>query len=268
MAEQQEPSIRLQKDGPVGRITLSRPQRLNALTADMLDALHEALRDLDADASIRAIMLTGAGRAFCAGQDLSERDPRQRSEPFDLEAIQRRSYHPILRLMRSTPKPIVTAVNGLAAGAGVALALAGDIVVMRESARLVFSFVKVGLSVDAGLGWSLVKALGPAKARLLLMLGGELTARDATHSGLVSECVADDAFDARVETMVQALAAGPATALAGLKRAVEAASGGSGWESYLDTEAKCQGAAGFDPDYREGVLAFLEKRTPKWRGFA
>lgn len=265
MAEQGEPSIVVHTDGSVGRITLSRPQRLNALTADMLAALLAALRDLDADARVRAIAITGAGRAFCAGQDLSERDPRQRREPFDLEAIQRSAYHPILRLMRATPKPIVTAVNGLAAGAGVALALAGDIVVISESARFVFSFVKVGLSVDAGLGWNLVRALGPARARLLLMTGGELSAQDAASSGLVSACVADDAFETHVETLMQALAAGPATALAGLKQAVNAATTGD-WESYLDAEAKCQGAAGFDSDYREGVLAFLEKRAPKWRG--
>ncbi|MDH7798626.1 MULTISPECIES: enoyl-CoA hydratase-related protein [unclassified Beijerinckia] len=266
MSEQQGPSVLVQRDGYVGRIVLSRPQRLNALTADMLKALQAALRDLAEDTGVRTIVLTGAGRAFCAGQDLSERDPRQRSEPFDLEAIQRRSYHPILQLMRATPKPVVTVVNGLAAGAGVALALAGDIVVMRETARFVFSFVKVGLSVDAGLGWSLVKALGPMKARTLLMLGGELSAREAATMGLVSECIADDAFVAQAEHIVKTLAAGPAMALAGLKRAVDAAATTSDWDHYLAVEAQCQGAAGFDPDYREGVLAFLEKRAPKWRG--
>lgn len=261
-----EPSVILRKQGSLGVVVLSRPARLNAFTGAMLIELRSVLEDLTSDAGVRAIMLTGAGGAFCAGQDLSERDPRGRTEPFDLAAIQRSAYHPILRLLRGTPKPVICALNGVAAGAGAGIALAADVVVMKRSASFLFSFVKVGLSVDAGLGFALVHALGPARARALMMQGGKLAAPEAERLGLIAECVDDEAFEERAFAIAQGLADSPSTALAGIKRAVEAALTAPDYASYLNAEADLQGAAGYDPDYREGVLAFLEKRPPKWSG--
>jgi 2-(1,2-epoxy-1,2-dihydrophenyl)acetyl-CoA isomerase len=261
-----ELTVYVRKEGHVGVVTLSRPSRLNAFTFTMLTELLAVLETLTRDAGVRAIILTGAGKAFCAGQDLSERDPRGRTEPFDLAAIQRSAYHPILRLLRETTKPVLCAVNGVAAGAGAGIALAADIVLMKRSASFLFSFIKVGLSVDAGLGFALVHSLGPARARALMMRGGIIGAEQAEYLGLVAECVDDDAFEERAAAIARELAASPVTALAGIKRAVEAAQTAADYAGYLEMEADLQGYAGHDPDYTEGVLAFLEKRAPKWRG--
>lgn len=246
----------------IARVTLNRPDRLNALTGALMRDLRDALSDLAADEAVRAIVLTGAGRAFCAGQDLTERDPRTLAGPLDLAAIQRDLFHPVVRTLRETDKPTLAVVNGTAAGAGAAIALAADIVVASRDARFVFSFAKVGLSVDAGLGQTLARALGAPRARALLMLGAALTGAEAAAQGLIWQAVPDADLDAAAETLADALAAAPRVALSGIKQAVAAAHLPP--DDYLETEARLQGRAGAHPDYAEGVLAFLERRPARF----
>lgn len=255
----EEKAVQLETNDGIAKLTLMRPDRLNALTRNLLlefnDALHKAVHD---DA-VRVISITGAGRGFCAGQDLSERDPRKLEWPLDLEAIQKELFHPIIRTMRQTEKPVVALVNGIAAGAGASIALAADIALASQSAKFAFSFVKVGLSVDAGAGQALVQTLGSARARAILMLGETLSAEEAERLGLIWKAVPDDDFEAEGDVLLSRLAASPRQALASIKKAVEAAEN-QGFEDYLDKEAVLQGSAGRHPDYAEGVLSFLEKR--------
>ncbi len=175
--------VTLRREDGVAILTLNRPSRLDALTRAPMLSLRERITACAADEAIGAALLTGAGNAFCAGQDSSERDPRKQKEPFDLEAIQRELHQPIIATMTSMPEPVIVAVNGVAAGAGSSLALCGDIVLASRSARFVQSFVKVVLSVDTGGGWALVKALGPTRARALLMTGARRRPRKPTGSG-------------------------------------------------------------------------------------
>ena len=247
-------------------LTLNRPQRLNALNAGMLRLLHAHLSACAADDSIRTIVLTGAGKGFCAGQDLNDRDPRKLTAPLDLEAIQKDLFHPLILLMRQMPKPVIVAVNGIAAGAGSSLALAGDLVLAASSAKFVQSFVKVGLSVNEGGGWHLVKALGPMRARALLLKGEALTAEDAAKLGLITSCLPDAELMQAALKLAAQLASGPAKAHAAIKAAINAAMQASNFESYLQVEAALQGEAGFSADYREGVLSFLERRPAQFKG--
>ncbi len=248
----------------IARITLTRPDRLNALTRNLMLDLADTLKRASEDDSIRVISITGSGRGFCAGQDLSERDPRKLDGPRDLEAIQKELFHPIVLAMRQAPKPVVACVNGIAAGAGAALALAADIVLASKSARFAFSFSKVGLSVDAGGGYALVKAIGPARTRAILMLGETLPATDAAQAGLIWKAVDDAELQTAHEALLSQLAASPRQALQSIKKAVTAAESAT-IETYLAEEARLQGLAGRDPDYAEGVLGFLEKRAPQFR---
>ncbi len=256
--------LRHDRDG-YAVLTLNRPQRLNALTAPMLQTLRGTLAAVADDPAVRAVVVTGAGRGFCAGQDLTERDPRGWTGPPDLAAIQRDLYHPVLRLMAEMAKPVICAVNGIAAGAGASLALAGDIVFAARSATLSFSFARVGLSADAGAGWRLVQAVGAARARGLLMTAEPVEAARAAEWGLVWQVVSDGELAAEAAALAQRLAAGPTIAFGQIKRAVMAAEG-LDFAAYLEAEAALQGIAGRSADYREGVLAFLEKRPPGFAG--
>ncbi len=247
-------------------LTLNRPQRLNAVTADLLRALHAALETCQTDKKIRAVLITGAGRAFCAGQDLNDRDPRKLTGPLDLETIQKSLFHPILQTIRAMDKPVICAVNGLAAGAGSSLALAADIVLAARSAKFIQSFAKVGLSVDAGGGWHLTRALGPARARALLMTAGSLTAVEAERCGLIWRCVDDADLVRETDALMAKLVAGPTRAYGAIKSATRAASSESDFDSYLAIEARLQGEVGLTEDYREGVLSFFEKRPANFTG--
>ena len=247
-------------------LTLNRPERLNALTGELLRALHAALTKCRDDETIRAVLLTGAGRAFCVGQDLSERDPRKIEWPPKIEETQVELFHPVVLAIKTMPKPVIVAVNGSAAGAGLSLALAGDILLAARGARFIPSFGKVGLSVDAGGGWHLTQALGQARAKALLMTGQPLSAAEAESAGLVWKCVEDSALAQEAEALASQLAKGPTRAFAAMKQAVAAAGTAASFEEYLREEARLQGEAGRTADYREGVLAFLEKRPPRFIG--
>ncbi|MCZ4353572.1 enoyl-CoA hydratase-related protein [Roseovarius aestuarii] len=250
----------------VGTIRLNRPTRLNALTRNLMLSLARALEGFAEDDAVRVVCLTGVGRAFSAGQDLEERDPRVHAHPFDLEALQIELFHPVIRLITSMDKPVVARVNGLAAGAGASLALAADIVLAAQSAKFIQSFSKVGLSVDAGGGWQLVRALGTARARAVLMLGEALGAEEAAAAGLIWRSVPDLNLDDELAALTTRLCSTPRSSLRSIKKAVIAASDTAGsFESYLAIEAALQGEAGLDPNYAEGVLSFLEKRPPVYR---
>ena len=264
-AEGAEAPILSVRDGATATVVLNRPAKRNALTRGTMIALLAALEAAIADDGVRVVALRGAGGAFCAGQDLTERDPRRAANwPPDLAAIQRELHHPILRAMRASQKPVVAIVEGAASGAGAGLALAADITLARDDARFAFSFVKLGLSADAGLARVLVSRLGAARARALLILGGSLSGAEAAAAGLIWRAAPADGLDALAQETLGALAAAPRRALASIKAAVATAEA-AGFDDCLAREAALQGEAGADPDYREGVLAFLERRPPRFR---
>jgi 2-(1,2-epoxy-1,2-dihydrophenyl)acetyl-CoA isomerase len=254
-----------ERKGPVSVITLNRPDRLNALTTALLNSLLARLAEAESDPDAHAILLTGAGKAFCAGQDLNDRDPRKVEWPLDLEAIQQNYFHPVVLAMKNCRKPVIVAVNGVASGAGVSLALSGDLIVAAEDARFNLSFVKVGLSVDAGCGWHLVRALGSTRALALLLTGSSISAAEAEQLGLVWQCVPTAKLANCAMDLAHSLAEGPHLAITLIKQAVSCGQN-LPLEQYLVEEARLQGIAGKSEDYREGVLSFFEKRSARFAG--
>ncbi len=250
----------------VQRITLNRPDRLNALTEELLLTLRDVLESSAEDPAVRCVVLCGAGRAFCAGQDLNDRDPRKLDVMPDLEEVQQRLFHPVVQLMRTMEKPVIAVVQGIAAGAGSSIALAADIVVAGQSAKFVQSFSKVGLSVDAGGGWHLVRALGSARARGVLMTGEALSGAEVEAAGLIWQCVPDDVLEVHTMALATKIASGPTVAYAAIKAAIAAAEQSPYLAAYLPVEAELQGRAGRSDDYPEGVLSFLEKRNARFHG--
>ncbi|MDO6966665.1 2-(1,2-epoxy-1,2-dihydrophenyl)acetyl-CoA isomerase PaaG [Rhizobium alvei] len=247
------------------RLTLNRPEKLNAFNEEMHLALRAGLERAGSDPSVRAVLLTGAGCGFSAGQDLSARDPRNRTSAPDLGHSLETFYNPTLRLMRRLEKPIVCAVNGVAAGAGANLALACDIVLAAESAKFIQSFVRLGLIPDAGGSWTLARRLGEPRAKALAMLGEPLDASTAAAWGLIWRAVPDGELASEAEALARKLASGPTQGLGLTKRAIHAASD-NGFEGQLDLERDLQRQAGLTADYSEGVMAFLEKRKPEFQG--
>jgi 2-(1,2-epoxy-1,2-dihydrophenyl)acetyl-CoA isomerase len=258
-------TVLVERDGGVTIITLNRPDRLNSFTVDMHGALRGALDQVARDAVCRAILLTGAGRGFCAGQDLSDRAVAPGKERRDLGESLEDRYNPLVRQMRAMPKPIIVAVNGVAAGAGANLALHGDIVLAAKSAKFIQSFAKIGLMPDSGGTWTLTHLLGEARAKGLAMLAEPLTAEQAAQWGLIWKTVDDDQLMAEARALAKHLAAQPTLALATIKRAVHAAATGT-LDQQLDLERDGQRALGFTDDYAEGVAAFMEKRQPLFTG--
>ncbi|MEZ5846618.1 MAG: 2-(1,2-epoxy-1,2-dihydrophenyl)acetyl-CoA isomerase PaaG [Geminicoccaceae bacterium] len=246
-------------------ITLNRPDRLNAFNDEMHLALRAALEVAGHRDAIRAVLLTGSGRGFCAGQDLRDRDPSTMKDRPDLGHTLRTFYNPLIRTIRSLELPVVCAVNGVAAGAGANLALACDIVLAARSARFIQSFARVGLVPDAGGTWSLTHLLGPARARALAMTGEPLGAEKAAEWGLIWKAVADSELAGEARALTASLARGPTIALASTKKLIDEALSGD-LEGQLEREADAQLRCGRSAEYAEGVRAFLEKRQPDFGG--
>jgi 2-(1,2-epoxy-1,2-dihydrophenyl)acetyl-CoA isomerase len=258
-------TILVERSGAVTIITLNRPQRLNSFTLDMHAALADALTIVETDTACRAMILTGAGRGFCAGQDLSDRAVAPGITRRDLgESIELR-YNPLVRRLRALPKPVVVAVNGVAAGAGANLALHGDIVIAARSAKFIQSFVKIGLMPDVGGTWSLTHLLGEARAKALALLGEPLTAELAAQWGLIWNVVDDAALQAEARRIAAHLATQPVAALAAIKQAIHLASTAT-LDAQLDHERDAQRPLGFHDDYAEGVAAFIAKRPAVFKG--
>ncbi len=246
-------------------ITLNRPDRLNAFTAVMLNRFNATLEDAAADERVRAVYLTGAGRGFCAGQDLNDRAVAPGDAAPDLGESLENRYNPAIRLIRSMSKPVVVAVNGVAAGAGANLALAGDIVFAAESAKFIQSFARIGLVPDSGGTYFLPRKVGTARALGLSLLGEPLSATDAAAWGLIWKVVADDELQSEAGAVARRLASGPTAGYAKTKQAINA-SGDNTLDAQLDLERDLQRAAGRSHDYREGVAAFLAKRDARFEG--
>ncbi|KTQ96309.1 enoyl-CoA hydratase [Aureimonas ureilytica] len=246
-------------------LTLNRPDKLNAFNEPMHFALRAGFQRAADEATIRAVLLKANGRGFCAGQDLGDRDPRAGGPPPDLGSTLERFYNPTLRLIRAIKKPIVCAVNGVAAGAGANLALACDIVLAARSARFIQAFSRIGLVPDAGGSWSLPRILGEPRAKALALLGEQLDAETAAAWGLIWRCVDDTELVDESEALAARLAAGPTRGLGLTKQAIQAAAGND-LDAQLDLERDLQREAGRTADYAEGVTAFLEKRKPSFQG--
>lgn len=257
--------IRFECADAVARITLNRPDRLNSFTTQMHEELRAALRDVANDGSIRVLLLIGAGRGFCAGQDLADRAVAPGDTPVDLGASIENHYRPLVLALRELPLPVVCAVNGVAAGAGVNIALACDIVVATRSASFVQAFCRIGLIPDAGGSYFLPRLVGSARATGLAMLGDKLTAEQAEAWGLIWKCVDDDVFASTVDALLAQLAQAPTGGLAAIKRVLHASAGNT-LEQQLALERDTQRTLGQSADYREGVTAFLAKRPPKFAG--
>jgi 2-(1,2-epoxy-1,2-dihydrophenyl)acetyl-CoA isomerase len=254
------PDVETNRDGAVLTITLNRPDVLNALNTALHKALRSALKDAR-DPEVRAVVLTGAGRGFCVGQDLRE----FQEAAGDISGRLRETYHPNVRAIRELEKPVIAAVNGAAAGAGLSLACACDIRIAADSATFVPAFVNIGLVPDSGGSYFIGRLLGPARAFEWMSSGRRLTAAEAHAWGLVSEVVEADALAGRAAAVAAELAALPTRAIGMTKRLLDRA-WSSTLEQQLDWEAQLQSAATQTQDFREGVQAFLEKREPRFEG--
>jgi 2-(1,2-epoxy-1,2-dihydrophenyl)acetyl-CoA isomerase len=252
------------RDG-VARLTLNRPDRLNSFSVEMHREVHDALSAVAKDASARVLMLTGAGRGFCAGQDLGDRAVSPGGAAVDLGESIEKYYRPLVLALRSLPMPVIAAVNGVAAGAGANIALACDLVIAARSASFVQAFCKLGLVPDSGGTWFLPRLVGNARALGLALLGDKLPAEQAAQWGLIWRCVDDAELKSVVDALATQLAAAPTRGLARTKQAIY-----ESWErsleEQLDQERDFQRELGRSQDYSEGVAAFLEKRAPKFTG--
>jgi len=257
-------TVILERDEAVAIVTLNRPERLNSFNTATTDALQRIFAELAEDPGVRALIVTGAGRGFCAGQDLTERVMTP-GAPVDVGASLDTRFNPLVRMMRAMPKPIVVAVNGVAAGAGANFALAGDIVLAAKSAEFIQAFVRIGLAPDCGGTWSLTRLLGEARAKALAMLAEPLSAERAAAWGLIWKAVDDDDLMPQARALAARLAKAPPAALAAIKRLIHDAATTT-MDEQLDLERDAQRALGYTRDFAEGVTAFREKRPPVFTG--
>lgn len=252
-------------DNGVAKLVLNRPAALNSFTAAMHAEVREVLTRAADDPQVRAVLLTGAGRGFCAGQDLNDRAVSAGDAPPDLGDSVEKYYNPLIRLLTGMEKPVICAVNGVAAGAGANIALACDIVIAGRSASFIESFAKLGLIPDSGGTWTLPRLVGMARAKGLAMLGPKVSAEQALEWGMIWQVVEDIDLQAVALTLAEHMATQPTRGFAFTKQAF-AASATNSLDDQLELEKELMRAAGKTADYREGVAAFLEKRQPQYRG--
>lgn len=260
------PLIRMEQDGPLAVLTLDDPGSLNAIGRIMALQIQQALAALQAGSDARCLLLTGTGRAFCAGANLVEGVGEAGMGPDrDLGIALEERYHPILKALRDLPMPVIAAVNGPAVGIGMSLALMGDVIVAAESAYFLLGFQKIGLVPDGGATWLLPRIIGRARAMELALFGEKLSAAKAESWGLVNRVVPDTELDNAVRETASRLASGPTRAIALTRRAFWT-SPDNPYEAQLDLERELQKQAGRTRDFEEGVAAFLEKRPPNFKG--
>lgn len=258
-------TVEVNRDGAAVKIALDRPERMNAWSEGLSQDLLTVLREVAADETVRAVMLTGNGRAFCSGADLKDGADDAVAGKLDTYTTLTRWYHPIVTTIRQMPKPVLTAVNGPAAGAGLSLALAGDLVVAAESAYFMLAFVGIGLVPDGGASLFVPSRVGFARAAEMAMLGERVSAAKAVDWGLINSAWPDAEFAAKADALLARLAAGPTRSYAGSKREL------NHWmydrmAAHLELEATIQGELATSADFIEGVSAFLQKRPPEFGG--
>lgn len=258
-------TIEFSVDAGVATLTLNRPEALNSFTTEMHVEVRAAMQQVADDASIRCLVLTGAGRGFCAGQDLGDRAVSTDGGTPDLGESVEKNYNPLIHSIMNLPKPVICAVNGVAAGAGSSIALACDIVLAARSASFIQVFCKIGLVPDSGGTWNLPRAVGLPRARGLAMLGDRLSADTAEDWGLIWKCVDDDALAEETQKMARYLAAQPTRALGRIKKLLNE-SGSNTLFEQTELEKEAMQELGQSEDYREGVAAFMEKRPAVFKG--
>lgn len=258
-------TILSETDQGILKITLNRPDKLNALNNAMRLELLDVLTRAKDDSSVRVVVLTGAGRGFCSGADLAAATENSSDEPIDYGTLVRNTYNPLITLICTLPKPVIAAVNGVAAGAGMSLALACDIRIAVENAAFLQAFIKIGLVPDSGSTWLLPRLIGLTKAVELMLTGRRVSAQEALELGILNQVVPDAQLMDTAMNMAHEFAKAPTRAIGFIKQAVSFAAGHS-LEEALEKEADLQNLAGKTADHAEGVKAFLEKRQPKFRG--
>jgi 2-(1,2-epoxy-1,2-dihydrophenyl)acetyl-CoA isomerase len=260
------PGLRLEVAGGVGTLTFDRPASLNALDAATKTALLDGVRALGADPDVRCVVLTGTGRAFCVGQDLREHVQGLTSaSPEEVWRTVPEQYNPIALAMHTLDKPVLAAVNGVAAGAGASLAFLADLRLVAASATFTLAFAGIGLSCDTGASWTLPRLIGPTRALELMYSGRTVTAAEALTLGIATEVVPDAEFETRVQEQAARLAAGPTLAFAAMRRAVGFAAAHP-LAAALDVEAEGMRTTGASADHRSAVEAFLAKERPRFSG--